>query len=320
MRTHAAAIALTFIASVAVAQEGAIWRGHTAGVTSLTQTPDGKSILSSSLDGSVRVWDQQGKSHVLVQRDHELFAVAVSPDGKQAATCGYATTIDVIDAQSGTKVWTSSIPSGWCLALAFSPDGGTLAAGASPDAYLFDASNGKLLRTIKNKWSTNTVAWTPDGRAVALGSFDVTLINPGDGTTVRTIKGDHESIRALAFSRDGTLIAEGGFGAAIHVVNASNGAAIKDLEPRDLIVFLDGKRLSEPEPMPQLAAAFSPDGKRLVIAGSDRGVRIYDTATWKEEHVFVGHTKSVTDVVFLRDGRQVVSGSLDQTLRMWTLP
>jgi WD40 repeat protein len=320
MRTHAVAIALTFIASLAVAQEGAIWRGHTAGVTALAQPPDGKSILSSSLDGSVRVWNQQGKSHVLVQRDHELFAVAVSPDGKQAATCGYATTIDVVDVRSGAKVWMSSIPSGWCLALAFSPDGRTLAVGASRDAYLFEAASGKLLRTIKNKWPINNVAWTPDGRAVAFGWFDVTLINPSDGTTVRTIKGDNNSIRALAFSPDGTLIAEGGKGEAIHVVNASTGVVIKDLEPRDLILFVDGKRLSAPEPMPQLAAAFSPDGKRLAIAGSDRGVRIYDTATWKEEHVFAGHTMSVTDLVFLRDGRQVVSGSLDHTLRMWTLP
>jgi WD40 repeat protein len=320
MRTPAAAIALTFIATLAGAQEGVVWRGHTAGVTALAQTQDGKSILSSSLDGSVRVWDQQGRSRVLVNRDHELFAVAVSPDGKHAATCGYAKTIDVVDLHTGAKVWTSSIPSGWCLALAFSPDGRTLAAGASSDAHLFDAATGTLLRTIKNRWSINTVVWTPDGRAVALGWFDITLINPNDGTTMRTIKGDHETIRALAFSPDGTQIAEGGFGAAIHVVNASTGVAIKDLEPHDLIVFVDGKRVSEPEPLPQLAAAFSPDGKRLAIAGSDRGVRIYDTASWKEEHVFAGHTKSVTDVMFLRDGKRVVSGSLDQTLRVWTLP
>jgi WD40 repeat protein/uncharacterized caspase-like protein len=64
-------------------------------------------------------------------------------------------------------------------------------------------------------------------------------------------------------------------------------------------------------------AAFSPDGKQVVTASSDRTARLWDAASGKEIRVFEGHTDDVTSVVFSPDGKQILTGSRDRTARLW---
>ena len=64
------------------------------------------------------------------------------------------------------------------------------------------------------------------------------------------------------------------------------------------------------------SVAFSPDGSRLA-SGSDKMVRIWNTATGELEDELEGHTHSVESVVFSHNGRFIVSGSRDMTIRIW---
>ncbi|KAH8588534.1 vegetative incompatibility protein HET-E-1 [Bisporella sp. PMI_857] len=74
------------------------------------------------------------------------------------------------------------------------------------------------------------------------------------------------------------------------------------------------------------AVAFIPNGKQLASGSIDRTVRLWDVATGELRQTFEGHTKSVRAVAFSQDGKQLVSGSddktlmsgsNDQTLRLW---
>lgn len=69
---------------------------------------------------------------------------------------------------------------------------------------------------------------------------------------------------------------------------------------------------------PVFDAAFSPDGKRIVSAGSDKTIRIWDTASGVQVvGPIMGHKSYVTSVVFLPDGKSILSASGDKTIRMW---
>jgi WD40 repeat protein len=65
--------------------------------------------------------------------------------------------------------------------------------------------------------------------------------------------------------------------------------------------------------------AFSPDGKQIVSASSDKMLKVWDAATGRETRTLKGHTDLVCKVAFSPDGKRVVSGSYDKTLKVWDL-
>jgi WD40 repeat protein len=60
----------------------------------------------------------------------------------------------------------------------------------------------------------------------------------------------------------------------------------------------------------------SPDGTRIAVAGGI-GIWIYDTATRQEVALLPGHTSGVNSVAFSPGGRTIVSGSWENTIRLW---
>ena len=66
-----------------------------------------------------------------------------------------------------------------------------------------------------------------------------------------------------------------------------------------------------------VAAAFSPDGGRIVTASLDKTARIWDAATGRQIQVLSGHADAVETAVFSPDGRRIVTASADRTARIW---
>jgi WD40 repeat protein len=65
------------------------------------------------------------------------------------------------------------------------------------------------------------------------------------------------------------------------------------------------------------AVAFSPNGERLVAAGMDRVVKIWDTKTWQEVLTFRDQTGGILSVAFSPDGRRLATGGTDSTIKFW---
>ena len=70
--------------------------------------------------------------------------------------------------------------------------------------------------------------------------------------------------------------------------------------------------------------AVSPDGKRFALGVSGEpyttyGVRVYDTATKKALHTFIGHAGPVSTIHFSPDGNAVASGAQDTSVILWDL-
>jgi WD40 repeat protein len=162
-------------------------------------------------------------------------------------------------------------------AVAFSPDGKTLAVGGLGEVVLWDLAEGRLASRIEmGQPSTmvQAVVFTNDGSSLAAGqgspyvSGTVSLVDVETGQSIAEFKEPKGLVNCLTLSPDRKLL----------VAGCGDGAAyVWSLDDKKLIATLKDHNL------PVLSAAFSTDGKFLATGGADAMVQAWDTETWEPD-------------------------------------
>jgi hypothetical protein len=114
--------------------------------------------------------------------------------------------------------------------------------------------------------------------------------------------GHTQTIRAIAFSADGSRAVSGSDDRMLRLWEIAAGKELRRFEGHTGAVT---------------AVAISPDGRRMASGSQDRTLRLWDSETGKELRALKGHTDAVTAVAFSPDGRRVLSGGQDFSVRLW---
>ncbi len=192
-------------------------------------------------------------------------------------------------------------------AVSFSADG-KLAAFAAGDktVRIFDLEAERdLRRCIGHVSSVWCVAFSPDGARLLSGGKDGT-VRLWDVETARELKkleGHLDLVAAVAFSPDGKRALSAGYDHEAILWDLERGERIAGFSFREVARYVN-------------SVAFSPDGRWALIA-AERSLFLLNANTGKLIRRLEGHTSSVTHAVFSQDGKRILSGSDDGTVRLW---
>ncbi|WHT16157.1 trypsin-like peptidase domain-containing protein [Crossiella sp. CA-258035] len=284
--------------------------GHTGSVGAVAFSPDGTSLVTSSSDGTVRLWDprtRRQQAAVAGQRS-AVTRVAFSPGGDILATEGDARTVRLWENRTLRPLHTFP---GTGRPVVFSPDGLVLATGGSEQGtvQLWDVRTHRLLATLTGhgRSSVLSAVFSSDGGTLVTSGSGEQAVRLWDVRTrqqVATFNGHTGPVQSMAISPDGKTLATG-----------DNAATVRlwDLPARRSLATLTGHVGSV------RALAFSPDGRTLVTGGEDRTLRVHDVPSRTGQVVLAGHTGPVNSVAFSPDGHTLASGGGEAVARLWDM-
>jgi len=304
-----------------VAQSEREASGHTDGVIRAVFSPDGKQIVSTSWDSTIKLWDAATGRLIRTFLHTDIIAydfVAFSPDGKQIITHQggmfinnqlHVAKIQLLDVATGREIRIFSDDNSRIIA--FSPDSKQIIySDGNKTIKLRDTTTGSLIRTFSGSDVVHCVAFSPDGKQIISGhskdnnytNYPIKLWDVATGREIRTFSGNTEMVSSVAFSPDGRQFVSASTDKTVKLWDVATGLLIRTFSGHLGNVF---------------SATFSPDGRQIVSASTDKTVKLWDVPMGREIRTFSGHLSSVYSATFSPDGKQIVSCSYDTTIKLW---
>ncbi|MCB9451168.1 MAG: protein kinase [Anaerolineaceae bacterium] len=306
-----------YIWDVATGRLEYTYLGHKQRIRNLEFSPDGKTILTGSNDGTAVLLDVYGAgvADIIALDIPSDPSVALSPKGN---TIAIGTTeagngaIQIRDSLTGVLSYTFGQQPSFVNVLAYSPDGKIIVSGDSTEAvdagyaYVWNSTTGELIAVLdEHSLGIGDIAFSPDGKRAAISETQGARILIWDTQTwevVLHIDEPNDWVGAVAFSPDGSKLYAGSRDGTISVWDSETGDSRGNLA--ESLGYISSLTLNR-------------DGSRLIAAASTDAI-VFDTNTGELVHTLTYHAPFlVVDATYSPDERYILTSSTDHTLILW---
>ncbi len=194
---------------------------------SFALAPSGNMLALGGDDGIVRLWDLQTDSIVQTldvdTQAHFINCVVFSPDGKQLACHADEGAVEVWDLEQEAKIAHSPEKFSWVEHLSFSPDGRSVGSICESIAQVWNVQSGE---TWSSDQTVSSLAFSPDGKIVALGSDTLRFVDAATGRNIREVGKIEGQVTGMSFAPSGNeiLVVDGACrGTTVRLVNTDSG-------------------------------------------------------------------------------------------------
>ena len=318
--------------------ERARFDGHTAEVRSAVFSPAGDAVLTSSRDGTARIWSLAGGAPVVLAHDGPLWGATFSPDGRRVLVRSEREPVAYLWDRAGTLVARLAGHTDRILATDFSLSGERmLTASADGTVRIWDAMGAERAQLRGHTAAVNTAVFSAAGDTVLTASEDrsVRLWDPAGRE--RSKLDAPAAVWAAAYASpegeilvslaDGTsrlwtstgeeLATYRGAGAQL---SSAGDRVLTNHQQRHLYVHdRAGTLLATWNPPGGAAStyAFLPGEQRVAVASYDASVRIWDPTGVQATALLAGHTGWTEDISFSPAGDRILTACRDGTVRLW---
>jgi WD40 repeat protein len=282
-------------------------------------SPNGSRIITSSSDGTVKVWDAQSGKEISSSIKHvDLRTMAYSPDGRQIATGGRNEWVAAWNAENGSKLWEKKVY-GTVNSVTYTPDGKRIIAITGNDSVIIlDAANGNNLVSVPGI----SASISADGKWLTTGSRDGAVCVYSAETFI-------EKARFIAYD-DGEWLAltpEGYYSASAkgdQYLNVRVGNTVSGIDryrsaynkPAVVAARLSNSgRMTHKDNIASVSV--NPAGTRIASVSHDKTIKLWDLESGKELRSISNIGGYANAVSWSPDGKYLINGAEDKTIRIW---
>lgn len=286
-------------------------QGHADVVWSVAPSFDSQTIVSSSGDKTIKVWNLlTGELLRTISGNTDyVLDVALASGDRTLVSSSYASDNAIHTWNLPTGELRSSVfkDAGRVWSVALSSDGQTLASSNEDGTIkVWDLPTGQLrYNLVGHQGKVWSVDISHNGQMLASASSDKTikLWDLRSRELLHTFTGHLDRVRTVAFSPDGQTLVSGSWDKTIK---------IWDLPSKQLLHTLSGHSGYIN------SVAVSPDGQTIASASDDRTIKLWNR-DGRLLRTLTGHLDNVNSVKFNPDGTMLISGSGDKTVKVWRL-
>jgi serine/threonine protein kinase len=283
---------------------------HKGGARAVAVTDEGRSIVSTGADATIKVWEAASVALVRTIALDEGVATAFAVDGKRALSGHKNGVVQLWDLERGERIALYHQNDAAITAMAFAGEANRFAIGSQDGTIaLWDAAETTAPVQVLDGHAGPVIslALTASADIVAAVAYDgIIKFWKSDGARLlRSFRVHADAMTIIEIDKDWRALASAGGSGTVRLWSLTSPRLVRALRAH-------AGRVT--------ALAFAASEPLLASAGEDGAVRLWDVKRLHSLRAVLAHGSGVRSVAFTTDGKRLISGADDGTIRIFNLP